>query len=196
MSETNIQLIKKLENVSACQLCANKLPLPPNPIVQIHSQAQILIIGQAPGLQTHQRNLPFKDQSGDRLRDWLGVNEQQFYNPELFAIMPMAFCYPGKAKSGSGDAPPPKICQQTWHNTLRTNMTNIKLTILIGSYAAKAYVENYHSLNVAIIQSDITNTVVLPHPSPRNNIWLKKNDWFETKTLPKVRQRLSEILDV
>ena len=127
------------------------------------------------------------------------VTELQFYDPELVAIMPMAFCYPGKNKSGSGDAPPPKICHQTWHNKLRSFMQNVEVTILIGSYAAKAYLDNYHSLNLAIIdikynEASELQQVVLPHPSPRNNIWLAKNVWFQTKTLPKLRQRLSYIL--
>lgn len=190
----------KLKNdVLTCQICADTLPLSPKPIIQIHPKAKILIIGQAPGLKTHEQNLPFKDKSGERLRSWLGVTEQQFYDPELFAIMPMAFCYPGKNTSGNGDAPPPKICHQTWHNKLRSFMQNVEVTILIGSYAAKAYLDDYRSLNVAILdvkrnESDELRQVELPHPSPRNNIWLKKNDWFETKTLPKVKQRLSEIL--
>lgn len=194
LPDKTIEFTQLIGSVRACQLCSATLPLAPKPIIQAHPNAKVLIIGQAPGLKTHEKNLPFKDKSGDRLRSWLGVSEEEFYNPEIFAIMPMAFCYPGKNKSGSGDAPPPKICHSTWHEALLKQMNNVELTILIGSYSAKAYVESYHSLNVAIIESSSTNRVVLPHPSPRNNIWLKKNDWLETKALPKIQQRVLEIL--
>ena len=182
----------------SCQLCSATLPLPPRPILQVHQNSKILIIGQAPGLKTHEHNMPFNDKSGERLRSWLDVTKQAFYDPKLFAIMPMAFCYPGKNKSGSGDAPPPKICHNTWHKTLLNRMQDIQLTILIGSYAAKTYIEQYQSLNEAIINSmgqTESNQLVLPHPSPRNNIWLKKNDWFETNTLPVIKQRIHDILN-
>lgn len=177
-----------------CTLCADNLPLQPNPIVQLSSAARIQIIGQAPGLATHKLNLPFKDKSGDRLREWLAVSEADFYDETKLAITPMAFCYPGKNKSGSGDAPPPKICFNTWHQAISTYLPNIKMRILIGSYAAKAYLQNYQTLETAIQQKVNHPTVVLPHPSPRNNIWLKKNAWFEKDILPEIKERVATIL--
>lgn len=189
-----IELTQLERDIRNCQLCKSTLPLPPRPILQISSSSKIQIIGQAPGLATHKLNLPFKDKSGDRLRDWLNVSEQQFYDPELFAITPMAFCYPGKNKSGSGDAPPPKICHSTWHGDLGRSLDNLQLRILIGSYAAKAYLASYQGLDVAIKEKINDPTIVLPHPSPRNNIWLKKNPWFEQTSLPTLQQRLADII--
>ena len=180
--------------IKQCKLCQSKLPLPPNPILQISQHAKIQIIGQAPGLATYRLNMPFKDKSGDRLRDWLEVSEQEFYDSNLFAITPMAFCYPGKNKSGSGDAPPPPICHKTWHNQITSSLESIQLRILIGSYAAKAYLPNYQTLNQAIEEKIHEPTIVLPHPSPRNNIWLKKNPWFVEQVLPVLRQRVQECI--
>jgi len=186
-----------INDIKHCALCANKLPLPPRPIIQASKNARVLLIGQAPGLATHNKNLPFKDASGERLRAWLEVTESDFYNPQRFAIMPMAFCYPGKNSSGSGDKPPPAICSKTWHDDLLREMQNIKMTILIGRYACNRYLPMYNDLTQAIINQSIDHSdrVVLPHPSPRNNIWLKKNPWFETKTLPILRQRLQNIFE-
>ena len=183
-----------LTDIRSCQRCKQDLPLPPNPIIQFSTQARIQIIGQAPGLATHKVNRPFKDKSGDRLRDWLAISEQDFYNPSLLAITPMAFCYPGKNKSGSGDAAPPKRCYSTWHHALNNALTSVQLRILIGSYAAKAYLPQYTSLNQAIVECADQTTVVLPHPSPRNNIWLKKNDWFVTSVLPRLRERVAGLI--
>lgn len=182
------------QDIANCRLCQSTLPLAPKPILQISANAKIQIIGQAPGLATHKVNLPFKDLSGDRLRQWLDVSEQVFYNNEIFAITPMAFCYPGKNKSGSGDAPPPKICHNQWHQALADKLENLQLRILIGSYAAKAYLANYTGLDDAIKSKINDPTIVLPHPSPRNNIWLKKNPWFVEETLPKLKQRVADIL--
>lgn len=189
-----INSTKLVNDIRLCQLCKNVLPLPPAPIVQLSSGAKIQIIGQAPGLATHKLNLPFKDKSGDRLRDWLQVSEQSFYDDNTFAITPMAFCYPGKNKSGSGDAPPPSICYKTWHNQITSTLNNLQIRILIGSYAAKAYLPNYETLNQAIKEKINEPTIVLPHPSPRNNIWLKKNPWFNEQILPILRRRIKQVL--
>lgn len=180
--------------IKNCTLCADTLPLAPNPIIQLSPSAKIQIIGQAPGIATHKLNLPFKDKSGDRLREWLNISELDFYDEEKMAITPMAFCYPGKNKSGSGDAPPPKICFNTWHQSITNYLPNIELRILIGSYAAKAYLPNYKTLEAAVQQKVKHPTIVLPHPSPRNNIWLKKNAWFEKDILPEVKERVGTIL--
>lgn len=186
------QLVNRIKD---CELCKGSLPLDPQPIIQLSGSAKIQIIGQAPGLATHKLNLPFKDKSGDRLRQWLKVSEQEFYDPDLFAITPMAFCYPGKNKSGSGDAPPPAICHRTWHSEITNQFAHLELRILIGSYAAKAYLSSYQSLNDAIASKITDPTIVLPHPSPRNNIWLKKNPWFEQQILPELQRRVAQCLN-
>ncbi len=184
-----------LQQVKQCTLCTHSLPYPPKPILQLHNRAKILIIGQAPGLLAHKNNRPFTDKSGERLKQWLGVDDTAFYNEQLFAIMPMAFCYPGKQETGSGDKPPPKICQQTWHQKVRSHLTNVQMVILIGQYAAKHYLPSFVSLTNAVKQNTTSqdSIIVMPHPSPRNNIWLAKNPWFETKTLPLLRQRIRQI---
>lgn len=170
------------------------LPLPPKPIIQLSSQSIIQIIGQAPGLKTHHASLPFLDASGDRLRKWLHIPKQLFYNAEVFAVTPMSFCYPGKSSTGSGDAPPIKQCFEQWHGKIANSLQHVKLRILIGNYAAKAYLPKYDNLEEAIKLGEVSETIVLPHPSPRNNIWLKKHSWFEQKTLPIIRQRLWHLI--
>ncbi len=177
---------------SQCQLCANQLPLGANPIFQLHPKAKLLIIGQAPGTAAHETGIAFNDPSGVRLRKWLGVTDEQFYNPEIMAMMPMSFCYPGRGKSG--DLPPIKVCAPRWHQKLLQQLPNIQLIMLIGKYAQDAYLSNQHSLNL----TDTVNNwrdywpefVPMPHPSPRNNIWLKKNPWFEKEVIPSIQQKI------
>lgn len=206
LTPSNLIFRQEVKSLTHCTICRSELPLEPKPIFQLHSDAKILIIGQAPGLKTHQKNRPFDDPSGERLRTWLQLNESQFYDPKLVAIMPMAFCYPGKVASGSGDKPPPAICHRTWHDKFLHRLQKVQIVILLGSHAAKAYYPEFKDLTDAIstvkefsvantAKVRTANTFVLPHPSPRNNIWLSKNRWFETKTLPILRQRLTEILN-
>lgn len=185
-----------IKQVLACKLCESKLPLAPKPIVQFHPNAKIQIIGQAPGHETHKQSLPFKDKSGDRLREWLGVTEEEFYHPELFAITPMAFCFPGKLNNGSGDKAPPAICAKTWHQPLQQSLINKQLTIYIGRHAANYYLPEIKSLNQAIqtLTDKKGDEYLLPHPSPRNNIWLNQHPWFQTNTLPHLRQRIRQII--
>ena len=195
MSEPAI-LANLLPKIHACKICQAQLPLGPRPIVQLNPNARLLLIGQAPGKLAHEHRKPFSDPSGDRLRAWLGLSPAEFYHENLVAIMPMAFCYPGKLNSGSGDKAPPKICAQTWHERIRATLPQIELTLLIGRYAAEQYQTQFNDVTSAVKAQSIedSDSLVLPHPSPRNNIWLKKNDWFERKTLPKIRQRLQEVL--
>lgn len=202
--------------IQACNKCQDQLPLPAKPILQVNEKARILIAGQAPGAVTHDKGIPFDDKSGDRLRQWLNVSREQFYNPELFAIVPMGFCYPGKGKSG--DLPPIPTCAQTWQQPLLDKLTNIELTIVLGQYAINWHLAEH--LKIAKIQAgkekadkiqkakkpSITkltqqwqqlltqNIIVLPHPSPRNNIWLKRNPWFEQEVIPALQARVNEIL--
>jgi uracil-DNA glycosylase len=188
-------LSKLANDVRHCKLCADKLPLGPRPVIQVSSTAKILIAGQAPGSRVHESGIPFDDPSGDRLRDWMGIDRETFYNAAKIAILPMGFCYPGTGKSG--DLPPIPLCAETWRNELLSRMKSIQLVLVIGQYAQKWHLRGEHK--------SLTDTVKnwksygdelfpLPHPSPRNNIWLKKNPWFEKKLLPELKDRIGKLL--
>ncbi|QUL38986.1 uracil-DNA glycosylase family protein [Erythrobacter sp. JK5] len=195
MAERDARDDAELElSIRQCQLCTT-LPLGPRPIFQWDRKAPILIAGQAPGQRTHQVGVPFHDPSGDRLRDWLGVDEPTFYNPELFAIVPMAFCFPGTA--ARGDLPPPPICAETWRERLLGRMENLRLTIIVGKYAAAWHLDHTAPTlteHAAQWRETLPHAIVLPHPSPRNRMWLKRNPWFETETLVALRARVREIV--
>jgi len=184
-----------LSQIKQCRLCESVLPFEPNPILQISNKSKILILGQAPGIKAHQKSTPFDDKSGDRLRTWLGVEKSQFYNDEIFAILPLGFCYPGRGKSG--DLPPIPLCAKTWRAALLAKLANVKLTVLLGKYAIEWHLDTKVPITTlakqwrALLES---NQIVLPHPSPRNNIWLKKNPWFEDDVIPKLQQKIKEIL--
>ncbi len=185
------------QNVKACNLCSHHLPHGVRPVFQIHPNARILIAGQAPGSKVHTSGIPFDDLSGDRLRTWMGVGKSTFYNPERIAILPMGFCYPGTGKSG--DLPPRKECADRWRNQLLAIMPNIQLTLVIGQYAIdwhlKGRKKNTLTGTVKAWQEFWPDNLPLPHPSPRNNIWLKKNKWFESDILPNLQARIEAILD-
>lgn len=181
----------------ACTICADFLPLGPRPVFQLGTSARILIAGQAPGRKVHETGIPFDDPSGERLRAWMGIDEVVFYDPSKIAILPMGFCYPGTGKSG--DLPPRPECAVTWRNRLLQQLPSLELTLVIGRYAI-----DWH-MNIDASQS-LTETVQnwkrvwpsqlpLPHPSPRNNIWLKKNAWFESEILPELKERIRTILN-
>lgn len=187
-----------LKEIKACTICQD-LPLGPNPILQFSAKANILVAGQAPGQITHHKDRPFDDASGDRLREWLGVDRETFYDPDKLAVVPMGFCYPGKSKSG--DLAPKAICAQTWRKKILTVLPNIELTLVIGKYAMDWHLPERKEKNLTetvrnwqhYIEQD--NPVLpLPHPSPRNNIWLKKNPWFEEEVVTFMRQRVSELI--
>ncbi|SFT44149.1 Uracil-DNA glycosylase [Lishizhenia tianjinensis] len=181
-----------INDVVNCKLCEDRLE--PNPVFQIHADAKVLVMGQAPGLKVHQTKLPFNDASGDRLREWMGIDRSVFYSKQV-AILPMALCYPGKGKSG--DNPPPAICAKTHHTSLLSYMPNIELTLLIGAYAQKYYcIDNYKNLSERVLHFEefLPKYFVLPHPSPRNNIWLKKNAWFEEQAVPVLQDLVSSLL--
>ena len=184
-----------LAEVRACTLCAEHLPLGPRPVLQIHRAARILIVGQAPGRRVHETGVPFNDPSGDRLRSWLGLDRETFYDAKRVALLPMGFCYPGTGKSG--DLPPRPECAAAWREKLLAHLPNVEFTLVLGQYALA-----YHLPDAA---SSLTETVrgwqehwptlaPLPHPSPRNNIWLKRNPWFETDVIPALRKRVREVL--
>lgn len=184
-----------LKEIRLCTLCKDILPCEPKPILQASGHSKILIVGQAPGIITHEKGIPFDDKSGERLRLWLGVDKKQFYDPSLFAILPMSFCYPGKGKSG--DLPPIATCADTWRNKLLTKLSNVALTVILGKYAinwhlnSKAPITELSAQWKRLLEN---NQIVLPHPSPRNNIWLKKNSWFEQNVIPVLQTKVQLIL--
>lgn len=186
---------KLLSDVRSCTLCEKDLKDGVRPVLQIDPKAKILIVGQAPGLKVHKTGVPFDDPSGDRLRDWMGITREQFYNPELIGILPMGFCYPGKGKSG--DLPPIPLCAETWRKKILQTMPNIKLTLVIGQYAQAWHLEKPEknlTETVKSWQSYGKKVMPLPHPSPRNNIWLKKNPWFEKEVINSLKIRLQEAI--
>ncbi|HAS6307873.1 TPA: uracil-DNA glycosylase family protein [Vibrio vulnificus] len=186
-----------LTQIRACQVCASALPLGANPVVQAHSEAKILIIGQAPGTKVHHTSIPWNDASGNRLRAWLDIEKQTFYNPKQIAIMPMGFCYPGQGQSG--DLPPRKECAPLWHEALLKHLPNIELTLLIGQYAQNRYLSNKpKTLTETVLnwQAWLPDYLPLPHPSPRNTLWLRKNPWFEEQTVPYLRQQVHQRLSL
>jgi uracil-DNA glycosylase len=185
-----------LGRVRGCTLCATHLPLGPRPIVQASSKARLLIAGQAPGRKVHESGIPFDDASGDRLREWLGIDREVFYDPDLIAILPMGFCYPGTGKTG--DLPPRAECAPAWRAEVLGQMPGIQLTLVVGQYAMQWHL----GLKTAESLTEVVRRwrdywparLPLPHPSPRNNIWLKKNPWFESDVLPALRTRVREVL--
>lgn len=197
MAESLTILVKEIKK---CSLCLQHLPHGVNPVLQISSSAKIIIAGQAPGLKVHQSGIPFDDKSGERLRQWLGIDAQTFYDDEQVAILPMAFCYPGKGKTG--DLPPRPECAKTWRSKLLQHLPNIQLIITIGSYAQNWHLpekkEKTLTETVKNWQFYLNNSapaiLPIPHPSPRNNIWLKKNAWFEKEVVPALQDQIENIL--
>lgn len=183
-----------LTKIKQCTLCANDLPNAPNPILQFRSTASIMIIGQAPGIHAHQTNKPWNDASGRRLREWLNLSESVFYNPAKIAIVPMGFCYPGTGKSG--DLPPRPECAHHWHQLIRQSLNEIKVTLLVGQYAQRYYLKDKDTLTSRCKNWHRYRSkyLVLPHPSPRNNLWLRKNPWFESEVMPEMRSIVNGIL--
>jgi uracil-DNA glycosylase len=181
-------------DIRSCTICAEHLPLGPRPVVQIDPAARVLIVGQAPGRKVHESGVPFDDPSGDRLRDWLGLAPAEFYDPTLVAIVPMGFCYPGTGRSG--DLPPRPECAPAWREPLLSRLTNVQLTVVIGQYAQAWHLPNAPKSvtdTVAAWEQFWPDLVPLPHPSPRNNMWLRRNPWFATDLLLRLRNRVAEI---
>jgi len=190
------KLASLLREVRACDVCADHLPYPPKPILRAGVTAKILIVGQAPGRRVHETGIPWNDPSGDRLRDWMQVSRDTFYDEQRIAIIPTGLCYPGTGKGG--DLPPCAECAPLWHPRLRAALPDIKLTLLVGSYAQAYYLGPR-------AQKTLTETVrhygdylpvvlPLPHPSPRNQMWLKRNPWFAAEVLPLLRERVAALL--
>ncbi len=184
-----------IAEVRACTICAAHLPHGVRPVVQFHPNARLLIAGQAPGRKVHASGIPFDDVSGNRLRDWMGIDRDVFYDPELVALLPMGFCYPGTGKSG--DLPPRPECAPAWRAQLLARLDKLQLTLVIGQYAQAYHLHEPKSSLTEIVQrwrDYWPNVVPLPHPSPRNNLWLRRNPWFEMQLLPMLRQRVAEVL--
>ena len=187
----SLKLPQLLERARACTQCGDALPSGARPLLQAGSAASVIVIGQAPGRRAHDSGVPWDDASGERLRDWLGVSDEQFYDPDTIALMPMGFCYPGTGKSG--DLPPRPECAPLWHQAMLSRLPNIKLTVLIGQYAINHYTERrYRTLTEAVrdFKSLLPRSIALPHPSPRNNRWLAKHPWFNDEVLPRLRKRV------
>lgn len=184
-----------LMEVRACEICRG-LPLGPRPILQASRTSRILIAGQAPGRITHHRGIPFDDPSGNNLRSWLGVTREQFYDPEVFAIIPMGFCFPGKGRGG--DLPPRPECAPAWRSKLLAELPALGLSIAIGQYAQAWHMpdDGHGTLTERVRGQDVegSSVIALPHPSPRNGRWLKNNPWFAQTRLPVVRRRVQELL--
>ena len=184
-----------LAEVRACTLCAAHLPHAPRPVVQLHPSARILLAAQAPGRKVHETGLPFNDASGERLRRWLGVSRETFYDPRRFAIVPMGLCYPGKGKSG--DLPPRTECTPRWRAPLLQSLQRVRLTLVIGQYALAWHLPQERDGLTAAVQnwrSYWPAVVPLPHPSPLNNGWLVRNPWFEEDMVPRLRERVAAVL--
>lgn len=181
--------------IRSCRLCESRLPKGPRPVLQVGAMARILIAGQAPGVRVHESGVPFDDPSGDRLRHWMGINEQVFYDPNRIAILPMGFCYPGTG--ASGDLPPIPLCAETWRDALLDQLKDVRLTLVIGQYA-----QRWHLPDAKKNLTDTTrrwkqfgpSLLPLPHPSPRDNRWLKKNPWFESEVIPTLKRKVAQAL--
>ena len=181
--------------VRDCQFCAPHLPRGPRPIVLADASARILIIGQAPGTRVHETGIPWNDPSGDRLRKWLNIDRDQFYSDRRLAIMPMGFCYPGKGRSG--DLPPRKECAPLWHERLLAQMPAVEVVLLIGQYAQNYYLQDDFKNLTERVEHHSANSrfFPLPHPSPRNQMWLRRNPWFEHEVVPRLRRRIAPLME-
>ena len=192
---SNKKLQQLTSKIRSCKLCMQHLPFEPNPIVRPSTKARILIIGQAPGTKVHETSISWNDASGNKLREWMGIDREIFYDQQKVAIMPMGFCYPGKGKSG--DLPPRPECAPQWHTALLTLMPQIELTLLIGMYAQKYYLHSERKTNltetVKAWKDYAPRYLPMPHPSPRNKLWLKKNAWFEADVVPLLKKQVKQL---
>ena len=186
-----------LKDIRACTICAKQLPHDPRPVIRAKESARIVIAGQAPGTRVHASGMPFTDPSGDRLREWMGIDKDTFYNDAKIAIVPMGFCFPGLDAKG-GDLPPRKECAPAWRDKVFAKLKKVELTLLVGSYSQawhlKGKTQATLTETVEAWRDYGPETIPLPHPSWRNNAWIKKNPWFEAELLPHLRRRISRIL--
>ena len=191
-TSTKDSLEALLREVRACKICSTNLPLGPRPVLQCHASARVLIVGQAPGRKVHESGIPFQDASGERLRSWLGISSEIFYDERRVAILPMGFCFPGTGVSG--DLPPRPERAPAWRNELLKHLRAVQLTLVIGQFAQDYHLPNAGSSVTEVVQSwrmHLPSVIPLPHPSPRNNRWLARNPWFEAELLPVLRKRVA-----
>lgn len=188
------------QRIGACRLCADRFAATatahrPRPVVWFEPSARLLIAGQAPGARVHESGRPFTDPSGDRLREWLGLDEDRFYDRRNVAIVPMAFCFPGYDRR-KADLPPPPVCSRTWHAQVMALLNQVELTVLVGAHAHRWHLGHMGPVRdiVASWRDHAPQVFALPHPSWRNTAWLKKNPWFETELLPVLRARVQDIV--
>ncbi|RLA50707.1 MAG: uracil-DNA glycosylase family protein [Gammaproteobacteria bacterium] len=194
---SDIALRNLLSEVRACRHCKKVLPQSPRPVLRLTPSARLLIIGQAPGSKVHASGIPWDDPGGDRLRDWLGLTQEQFYDDTKIAIIPMGLCYPGRGKSG--DLPPLSVCAPRWHDRLLAHLPAFELILLVGRYAQNYYLAgNGYTVAKRIQQADWWSAKYLPlvHPSPRNRRWLANNSWFETSLVLVLRARVNGLVSV
>ncbi|MGD0189402.1 MAG: uracil-DNA glycosylase family protein [Rhizomicrobium sp.] len=194
---SNKHLPNLLAEIRACRICEKHLAHGPRPILRANATAKLCIIAQAPGLRVHETGISFNDPSGDRLRDWLGIDRDTFYDESRVAIVGMGFCFPGYDAKG-GDKPPRRECAEAWHEKLFAALPQFKLTLLVGSYAIDRYLAGRTKANmtetVRAWREYGPRYIPLPHPSWRNNAWLKKNPWFQDELLPHLRRRVARLL--
>lgn len=185
-----------LTEVQDCSICAAYLPHGTRPILQIHPLARVLIASQAPGRKAHDSGVPFDDASGDRLREWMGATREVFYDSKQIAILPMGLCFPGTGKSG--DLPPRPECAAAWRGQLLGHLHHLEVTLVVGQYAQAYHIGEARASLTETVRGWLSHwpkIIPLPHPSPRNNIWLSRNPWFEKELLPMLKQRVTEALE-
>lgn len=185
-----------LDQIRACRICEEHLSLGPRPVLSASASAKLLIVGQAPGTKVHASGIPWDDQSGKRLRQWLGIEASVFYDASKIAIIPMGFCYPGKGKNG--DLPPRPECAQHWHQKLLALLPDIQLTLLVGKYAQDYFLGASAKKSLTETVADwhmyLPHYMPMPHPSPRNQFWLKRHAWFETEAVPELQKITRKLL--
>jgi uracil-DNA glycosylase len=201
LSPAQNRLDALLKEVRACRVCEAHLPLGPRPVVRMSPSARILILSQAPGTRVHETGLTFNDRSGDRLREWLGITREVFYDESRIAVLGMGFCYPGRDQSsgpGGGDLPPRPECAPLWHPRLLAELPKAELTLLVGSYAIDYYLpetrRNSMTETVKAWRDYLPRYWPLPHPSWRTTAWERKNPWFKRRLLPELRRAVAGLL--
>ena len=185
-----------MADIAACRLCEHHLPHGVRPVVSFSSTARLLIVGQAPGSKVHASGIPWDDASGDRLREWTGLSKETMYDPARVALVPMGFCYPGKARGG--DKPPRKECAPQWHGRVLTELPANRLTLLVGTYAQGYYLPQSRKLSmterIRRFADFLPGHFPLPHPAWRSVIWMRQNPWFERDVLPELRVRIAQVM--
>jgi len=196
MQAESVEFERLIERVRACTMCEAHLPNAPRPVLRASPTARVLIVGQAPGRRVHESGIPWNDPSGELLRDWLRIDREAFYDERRIAIIPAGLCYPGTGESG--DLPPRPECAPHWHPRLRAMLPHIRLTLLVGGYAQAYYLGSRRKTTLAETvrarAEYLPELFPLPHPSPRNRLWMKRNAWFEREVLPQLRRRFRAAL--